>query len=214
MRLKKLPVSVAVPALILIFSLYCGKKVKIPDVGDTAPDFTLKNQVQMNVTLSNFRGKKNIILVFYALDFSPICAGELADYRKNIWRLKELNIEVIGISVDSFASHAAFKKDLVLPFDLLSDWDRNTAKRYGIFNEKERVANRFSFLIDKTGVVRYRQNSGLSEARDLKSMLKRLKKLRKGGKPINRERRKLSLSGACVNYGVCQSQFEVLNRLQ
>jgi peroxiredoxin len=99
-----------------------------------------------------------------------------------MWRLKELNIEVIGISVDSFASHAAFKKDLVLPFDLLSDWDRNIAKRYGIFNGKERVANRFSFLIDKTGVVRYRQNSGLSEARDLKSMMKKVEEIEKGRK--------------------------------
>jgi peroxiredoxin len=182
MRLQKLPFTLALCTLFLV--AHCGKKVKIPDVGDAAPGFTLKNQVQINVTLGNFRGKKNIILLFYALDFSPICAGELADYRKNMRRLKELNTEVIGISVDSFASHAAFRKKLVLPFDLLSDWDRKVAKRYGIFNEKERVANRFSFLIDKMGVVRYRQSAGLSEARDLKSMMKKVEEI-EGNKKNN-----------------------------
>jgi peroxiredoxin len=184
MRRNRLPAAIAVFTLFLVLTVDCGDKIKIPDVGDTAPGFTSKNQAQLNVSLSNFRGKKNIILLFYALDFSPICAGELADYRKNMRRLNELNTVVFGISVDSFASHAAFRKELLLPFDLLSDWDRKVAKRYGIFNEKERVANRFSFLIDKMGVVRYRQSAGLSEARDLKSMMKKVEEI-EGNKKNN-----------------------------
>lgn len=92
-----------------------------------------------------------------------------------------MNTEVFGISVDSYASHAAFRKELNLPFDLLSDWDRKVSKLYGVFNERERVPNRFSFLIDKKGVVRYRQSSGLTEARDLKSMMKKVEEI-EGGK--------------------------------
>ncbi len=96
-------------------------------------------------------------------------------------RLGELNTEVFGISLDSYASHAAFRKELNLPFDLLSDWDRKVSRLYGIYNERERVANRYSFLIDKKGIVRYRQSSGLNDPRDLKSMLKKVEEL-EGGK--------------------------------
>ena len=64
-----------------------------------------------------------------------------------------MNTEVFGISVDSYASHAKFKRELNLPFDLLSDWDREVSKHYGAFNVKERVANRLSFLIDKKGRI-------------------------------------------------------------
>jgi mycoredoxin-dependent peroxiredoxin len=162
---------------ILLTAAGCTQKVIIPDAGDNAPDFTLKNQSQINVTLSNFRGKRNVILVFYSLDFSTVCAGELFEYRKNIRRIKELNTEVFCISVDSYASHAAFRKKLKLPFDLLSDWNRSISKRYGIFSERESVAKRYSFLIDKKGVVRYRQSSRLNEARDFKSMMKKVKEL-------------------------------------
>ncbi len=70
MQLKKLTVQLLAVLLLLNFSAGCGRKGKIPGTGDTAPDFTLKNQVQMNVTLSNFRGKRNVILVFYPLDFT------------------------------------------------------------------------------------------------------------------------------------------------
>lgn len=96
-------------------------------------------------------------------------------------RLRELNTEVFGISVDSYASHGAFRKDLNLSFDLLSDWDRKVSKLYGTYNEKERVSNRYSFLIDKKGIVRYRQSSGLNAPRDLMSMLKKVEEL-EGGK--------------------------------
>ena len=86
--------------------------------------------------------------------------------------MRELGAEVFGISVDSYASHAEFRKSLRLPFDLLSDWDREVSRKYGAFNIHERVANRLTFLIDKKGVVRYKQRSGLNEPRDIKEILK------------------------------------------
>ena len=141
----------------LIMTESCGqekdaetiKALPQPEIGDVAPDFTLKNQDQLNISLSDFRGEKNVILVFYPLDFTPVWIGELSEYRDNYKRLRELNAEVLGISVDSFASHKKFRSELKLPFDLLSDWDRKVTQTYGVYNFKEGVANRVSFLIDK-----------------------------------------------------------------
>jgi len=83
-----------------------------------------------------------------------------------------LNTEVFGISLDSYASHAKFRKDLRLPFDLLSDWEREVSRNYGVFNIHEKVANRVTFLIDKKGIIRYKQKSGLNEPRDIREILK------------------------------------------
>jgi peroxiredoxin (alkyl hydroperoxide reductase subunit C) len=82
-----------------------------------------------------------------------------------------MDTEVFGVSVDSWASNKAFHSELGLPFDLLSDWEREVAPAYGAFNERELVANRWSYLIDKDGVVRFAQRSGLNEPRDFAAML-------------------------------------------
>ncbi len=72
MKLKITQELLLLPVFLLIFLTGCSESRRIPGIGDSAPDFTLKNQVQMNVNLSNFKGKKNVILVFYALDFTPV----------------------------------------------------------------------------------------------------------------------------------------------
>lgn len=87
-------------------------------------------------------------------------------------RLRELNTEVLGISVDSFASHKKFHDELKLPFDLLSDWDRKVTQEYGVFNFKEGVANRVSFLIDKKGIIRFKQEATLIKPRNIKEMIR------------------------------------------
>lgn len=89
----------------------------------------------------------------------------------------ELDTEVFGISVDSFASHKRFREELRLPFDLLSDWDREVSKRYGVFNFREKVPNRVSFIIDKKGIVRFKQSSSISNPRDFESVIKKLKEI-------------------------------------
>lgn len=156
------------------------EEVKEIKVGDKAPLFALKNQDQLTIRLKNLLDKKNVILVFYPLDFTPVWTGELSDYREDYSRLQDLDTEVFGISVDSYASHTEFKKKLNLPFDLLSDWDRQVARDYGAFNEQQKVANRKSFLIDKKGIVRFIQKSGLSEPRNHQDMIKAVEKLQGG----------------------------------
>ena len=85
---------------------------------------------------------------------------------------------MFGVSVDSWASLKKYREELNLPFDLLSDWDRQVSKKYGVFNEKELVANRKSFLVDKNGIVRFLQESGLNEPRKHEEMLSAVRKLR------------------------------------
>lgn len=156
------------------------KEVEEPKVGDKAPLFVLKNQDQLNVRLKNFLGKKNVILVFYPLDFTPVWTGEMSEYREDYSRLQDLDTEVFGISVDSYASDKEFKKQLDLPFDLLSDWDRQVAREYGAFDERQKVATRKSFLIDKKGVIRFIQKSGLNEPRNHEDMIKAVEGLQGG----------------------------------
>lgn len=85
--------------------------------------------------------------------------------------------EVFGISADGWASHAEFARQLELPFNLLSDWDREVMPAYGAFSERTKIANRWSFLIDKEGVIVYTQHSGLNEPRDVEAMMDEVQKL-------------------------------------
>lgn len=82
-----------------------------------------------------------------------------------------MDTEVFGVSVDSYASAGEFRKQLELPFDLLSDWGREVAPLYGAYNDNQMVATRWSFLIDKDGVIRFVQHSGLNEPRDIEAMM-------------------------------------------
>jgi len=90
-----------------------------------------------------------------------------------------MNTEVFGISVDSYASLNKYRQELGLQFDLLSDWNRETSKKYSAYNSKEGVANRKSFLVDKKGIVRFLQQSGLEEARNHAKMLEAVRILYK-----------------------------------
>jgi len=84
---------------------------------------------------------------------------------------------VFGISLDGWACHAEFRNQLEIPFDLLSDWDRTTTPKYGAFNERQILANRWSYLIDKEGTIVYTQHSGLNEPRDIDAMMQEVDKL-------------------------------------
>jgi peroxiredoxin Q/BCP len=91
--------------------------------------------------------------------------------------LSEWDTEVFGVSVDSYASAAEFRDQLDLPFDLLSDWGREVAPQYGAYIESQMVASRWSYLIDKEGVIRFVQNSGLNEPREIQEMLDAVEEL-------------------------------------
>ena len=120
-------------------------------VGDAAPDFTLKDQNNEEVTLSSFRGDKAVLLVFYPLAFTGVCTGELHHVRDEIAHYQNDDVQVLTISVDSPYSHKIFAEREQLNFPLLSDfWPHGgVAQQYGVFLEAAGIANRGTFLVDK-----------------------------------------------------------------
>jgi peroxiredoxin (alkyl hydroperoxide reductase subunit C) len=123
-------------------------------VGDEAPDFTLKDKDNNEVSLSSFRGQ-NVALVFYAFAFSGICQGELCDIRDNPKRFAASGTQVIGVSCDSRHALKAWSEQEKFDFPLLADfWPHgDVAKAYGVFNDKLGCANRATFVIDKDGKI-------------------------------------------------------------
>lgn len=126
-------------------------------VGKPAPDFTLKDQNQNDVTLSSFRDKKNVVLAFYPLDFSPVCSKEHACFTSDLKDFEGLNAQVLGISVDSVWAHKAFAEHLKIGYPLLADFHPKAAvaEKYGLYLADKGITNRATVIIDKQGVVRY-----------------------------------------------------------
>lgn len=146
------------------------------EVGDTAPDFELKDQHGAPVKLSDFRGKKNVVLVFYPLAFSGVCTGELCAIRDELPTLGGDDVQVLAVSVDSMFAHRAWAEQENYQFSLLSDfWPHGeVAKTYGIFDENLGLATRGTFIIDTSGVVRWKVVNAIPDARDLDGYRKAL----------------------------------------
>ena len=138
------------------------------EVGAEAPDFVLKDQNGQVVQLSSFRGVKNVLLVFYPLAFTGTCQGELCSVRDNLNDFVNDNIQVLTVSVDSSPAHRVWADQQGYQFPLLADfWPHGAvAQSYDVFNEERGYANRGTFLIDKTGVVRFAEMTGPGQARD------------------------------------------------
>ena len=124
-----------------------------PSVGAAAPEFELRGPGGSRVSLSEFRGRKPIVLAFYPLAFSPVCSHQLPELQKHLARIRERGAEVFGVSVDSHWANRAFAESLGLGFDLLSDWDHAASQAYGVYLPARRYSNRALFLIDKDGTV-------------------------------------------------------------
>src|ERR1700704_2000319 len=120
---------------------------------DVAPDFELNATPDQKLALRELRGK-NVILVFYPADWSPICNDQLSLYNEMLKYFKKYNAEILGISVDSKWCHMAYMKHRNLHFSLLSDFHPKgeVAKRYGVYNEKEGLCERALFVIDANGI--------------------------------------------------------------
>ena len=138
-------------------------------IGDQAPDFELSNQFGETVKLSDFRGVKPVVLVFYPLSFSGICTGELCELRDNFAKFENENVELLAISVDSkfvqkqFAEHEGYK------FSVLADfWPHGgVAKQYGVFLEENGFANRATFVINRDGELVAKFVTAPGQARSL-----------------------------------------------
>ncbi len=127
-------------------------------IGDKAPEFTLKDKNQNDISLSDFKGKK-IILYFYPKDNTPGCTRQACAFAGLYSEFQKLNVEVIGISKDSVASHIKFAEKHSLPFILLSDPELSAIKSYGVWQEKKLYGKvsmgvvRTTFIIDEQGNI-------------------------------------------------------------
>ena len=124
--------------------------------GITAPDFTLRSTPDQSISLNQYRGNP-VILVFYPADFSPVCGDEMTLFNELLPEFQRLNAEVMGISVDGVWCHLAFSKEKNLKIPLLTDFEPKgeVAKKYGVYRQKDGIAERALFLLDKDGIIRY-----------------------------------------------------------
>jgi mycoredoxin-dependent peroxiredoxin len=138
------------------------------EVGAQAPDFALKDQNNQVVRLSDYRGKKNVLLVFYPVAFTGTCQGELCQLRDNIGDFQSDDVQVLTVSVDSPFVHKVWAEREGYDFPLLADfWPHGgVAQAYGVFNDVAGIANRGTFLIDREGVVRFAEMNSPGQARD------------------------------------------------
>lgn len=128
--------------------------------GKSAPDFTLPSTEGKEIRLSDFKGKKNIVLFFYPKDNTPGCTKEACDFRDSQKKIEHADTVVLGVSADSLKSHDVFRKLFKLPFPLLSDEGKEVIKKYGVWKEKSLYGKKYmgiertTIVIDKEGKVR------------------------------------------------------------
>jgi peroxiredoxin len=148
-----------------------------------APDFALPDQHGRTVTLGEFRGKKNLILVFYPFAFTSVCSGELHALQRGLDALRGEDTALLAVSCDSMHAQRVFSDQEGFAFPLLSDfWPHgNAARAYGVFDEGKGCALRGSFVIDREGVIRWSVVNGLPDARDLHDYVKALEAVRSTG---------------------------------
>jgi peroxiredoxin len=146
---------------LLVQSKTIKKKILIMalNVGEQAPDFKLFNTDKAEINLADYRGK-NVVVLFFPLAFTGVCTAELCQMRDDIATYSGLNAEILGISVDSIFTLGKFKEEQNLPFNLLSDFNKEIAQSYGSYYDTfvfgmKGVAKRAAFVVDATGVIRY-----------------------------------------------------------
>lgn len=137
------------------------------EVGQEAPDFELQNQFGTPVRLSSFRGDKNVVIVFYPKAFTATCTGELCAIRDERTVFENDDTVVLGISCDTTATLKVFAEQEGYEFQLLSDfWPHGAvSQEYGVFFDKGGFPLRGTFIVDKTGVVRWSVVNGPGDAR-------------------------------------------------
>ncbi len=148
-------------------------------VGDKAPDFTLPSHLGTKVTLSDFRGKKNVVVAFYPLDWTPVCSGQIPGYQEVLDRFQSLNSEVLAISVDSVPSHQSWAYSMGgIDFPLLSDfWPHGEiAERYEAMTDAGHT-ERLIIVVDKEGIIRYIDHHDIEDEPDVEELFKALSEL-------------------------------------
>jgi peroxiredoxin len=141
-------------------------------VGAAAPDFTLKDQNQKEVKLSDFQGKKNVVIVFYPLDWSPVCTNEHACFVNGMKDFEKLDAQVLGISVDSYWSHKAFAEKMGIHYPLLADFQPRGAvgDKFGVFMADKGITGRAIAIVDRGGKIAWFKNYDIPVVPDMKEV--------------------------------------------
>ena len=144
------------------------------EIGDQAPDFELEDQARQRVRLSDFRGRKNVVVVFYPLSFTGVCQGELCAIRDAIADFQSDDVQTLAISCDSGPVHAKWAQEQGYDFPLLADfWPHGeVARAYGVLDEASGLALRGTFIVDRQGKVAYKVVNAIPDARDLEEYRK------------------------------------------
>ncbi|MGO9839421.1 MAG: redoxin domain-containing protein [Polyangiaceae bacterium] len=154
-------------------------------IGSDAPDFELPSSELDNgrpgkkIRLSDYRGKKNVVLAFYPLDFSPVCSSEHTCFVEDFSELEKVDAQVLGISVDSAWAHLAFAKQMHIKYPLLADFQPRgeVATKYGLYLADKGITSRATVIIGKNGKVAWVKEEQIPQARDNKKIIEELRKL-------------------------------------
>ena len=149
-------------------------------VGQAAPDFTLKDQSMKEVKLADFKGKKNVVLVFYPLDWSPTCTNEHACFVNEMKQFETLDAQVLGVSVDSTWSHKAYAEKMGIKYPLLADFQPRgaMAEKYGVFMPDKGITGRAIAIVNKQGKVAWFKNYDIPVVPDLKEVASALSQVK------------------------------------
>ena len=144
------------------------------DVGQPAPDFALKDQNNQVVSLADFRGVKNVVLIFYPYAFTRVCEGELCAIRDDLSSFQNESVQVLTVSVDTPYAHKVWAQREGFDFPLLADfWPHGAvARAYGCFDEQRGCSTRGTYVIDRDGVVRWQVVHDIPDGRDQAEYLK------------------------------------------
>jgi mycoredoxin-dependent peroxiredoxin len=149
-------------------------------VGTAAPEFTLKDQNQKDVKLSDFKGKKNVVIVFYPLDWSPVCTNEHACFVDEMKQFEKLDAQVLGVSVDSAWSHKAFAEKMHISYPLLADFQPRGAvgDKYGVYLADKGITGRAIAIVDRNGDLAWFKNYDLPTVPDVAEVAAALSKIK------------------------------------
>ncbi len=145
-------------------------------IGAPAPEFSLKDQDQREVRLSDYRGKKRVVLVFYPLDWSPVCTKEHACFVNDMKQFDQLDAQVLGVSIDSAYSHKAYADKMGIRYPLLADFHPRgaVAAKYGVYLEDKGITGRAISIIDRNGNLAWQKNYDIPVVPDIQEVSKAL----------------------------------------
>ena len=145
-------------------------------VGQPAPEFTLKDQNQKEIKLADFAGKRNVVLIFYPLDFSPVCSNEHACFVNDLKQFEKLDAQVLGLSVDSVWTHKAFAGKMGISYPLLADFHPKgaVADKFGVYLAEKGITGRAVAIINKAGKIAWFKNYDISAVPDMNEVAQAL----------------------------------------